>query len=151
MSDARTEYREAAVRGATPLRLVVILYEQVLEDLRRALAALESHDIEARTRAIDHALVVIGHLQATLNAEQGGEVARNLERFYRGIRKALLEAQCSQSSEILQEQIAAVTLVHDAWLQIEPGNNRQGMMAPALATAPEPAEGSERPRNRWNV
>ena len=39
-------YREAAVAGASPLRLVILLYEQGLEDLRRALAAQNRGDIE---------------------------------------------------------------------------------------------------------
>ena len=69
-------YRETAVRGASPIRLIILLYEQVIEDLRRALAALEQGDIEKRTREINHAILVIGHLQATLDKEQGGQVAR---------------------------------------------------------------------------
>src|SRR5689334_18427773 len=74
--DARSSYREAAVRGATPVQLVILLYEQGIEDLRRAIIALEKNDIEARTREINHALMVIGQLQASLDMERGGEVAR---------------------------------------------------------------------------
>ena len=33
--DARSSYREVAVRGASPVRLVICLYEQAIEDLRR--------------------------------------------------------------------------------------------------------------------
>ena len=39
--DIRQSYREAAVRGASPLQLVVRLYEQLVEDLRRIAAAME--------------------------------------------------------------------------------------------------------------
>jgi flagellar protein FliS len=126
--DARLSYQEAAVRGASPLRLVVLLYEQALVDLRHALEALERGDIETRTRAINHAILVIGHLQTSLDMGQGGEVARNLESFYGIVRNGLMEAQCRQSKPILQQQISLLTLVQEAWLEVErssgPNENR---------------------------
>ena len=62
--DARSSYREATARGASPVQLVILLYEQAIEDLRRAVLALEKGDIEARTCSLNHALMVIGQLQA---------------------------------------------------------------------------------------
>src|SRR5437763_9876723 len=98
-------YREAAVTGASPRRLVILLYEQAVEDLRRAMAAQNEGDIEGRTREINHALQVIGHLQATLDREQGGKVAEILERFYDMLRSGLMEAQRKQSAGLLERQI----------------------------------------------
>jgi flagellar secretion chaperone FliS len=117
--DARLSYRETAARGATPVKLVGLLFEQALDDLRLALAALEKGDIEARTRGINHAIVVIGQLQASLNLEQGGTVARNLERFYQLVRKGLMAAQFQQSARGLQEQITLLLMVREAWLEVE--------------------------------
>lgn len=117
--DARNHYREAAVRGASPVRLVICLYEQAIEDLRRSVLALERGDIEARTRAINHALMVIGQLQGSLDMERGGEVARNLERFYNQVRMGLVEAQQKQSARILEQQISQLVTVHEAWLEVE--------------------------------
>ena len=117
--DARTSYREAAVRGASPVRLVICLYEQAIEDLRRAVLALEKGDIEARTCAINHALVVIAQLQGSLDRERGGEVAGNLDRFYNIVRAGLAEAQVRQSAKILEKQISELVLVYEAWLEVE--------------------------------
>jgi flagellar secretion chaperone FliS len=117
--DARFSYREAAVRGASPVQLVICLYEQAIEDLRRAVIALERGDIENRTRLINHALKVIGQLQGTLDKERGGEVARNLELFYNTIRKGLMEAQLKQSARILEEQLNQLAIVHEAWLEVD--------------------------------
>ena len=61
--DARSSYREAAVRGASPVRLIICLYEQAIEDLRRAVVAMDKGAIEIRTREINHALLVIAQLQ----------------------------------------------------------------------------------------
>jgi flagellar secretion chaperone FliS len=136
--DARLAYRQATVGGASPVRLVILLYEQAIEDVRRALAALERGDIEARTRNINHALLVVGQLQSTLDKVQGGEVARNLERLYQQLRAGLLEAQRRQSEAVLQRQMTDLMLVHAAWCEVErtesgastPGSER-GSNSPA--------------------
>jgi len=112
-------YREAAVAGANPVRLVILLYEQAIEDLRRALAAQARKDIELRTRELNHAILVIGHLQATLDHEQGGKVAGNLVRFYDQIRAKLVEAQCQQSVAGIEQQISHLMQVRDAWCAVE--------------------------------
>jgi flagellar secretion chaperone FliS len=117
--DARSSYRESTVRGASPVRLVIVLYEQAIEDLRRAVIALDKGAIEVRTREINHALLVIAQLQGSLNMERGGEVARNLARFYGLVRAGLTEAQLKQSSILIERQIAQLTEVHEAWLEVE--------------------------------
>ncbi len=120
--DARLSYREAAVEGASPVRLVALLYEQAIEDLKRARAALDRCDIEARTRAINHAVVVIGYLQSSLDKEHGGRVAVNLERFYNQLRASLVEAQFTQSAAALELQISHLVEVHSAWCEVERAN-----------------------------
>lgn len=112
-------YREAAVAGANPVRLVVLLYEQAIEDLHRALAAQVRGNIEGRTRELNHALLVIGHLQATVDREQGGKVAQNLVRFYDQVRAKLVEAQCQQSAAAIEQQISHLMQVRDAWCMVE--------------------------------
>ena len=112
-------YREAAVAGANPVRLVILLYEQAIEDLRRALAAHNRGDVEGRTRELNHSLLVIGHLQATLDHNQGGKVAENLVRFYDQVRSKLVEAQCQQSAIGIEQQISHLMQVRDAWCAVE--------------------------------
>jgi flagellar protein FliS len=145
--NVRFSYREAAVRGASPVRLVICLYEQAIEDLRRAVAALGEKDIAARTHAINHALMVIGQLQGTLDMERGGEVARNLLHFYTTIRAGLIEAQFKQSATIVERQMDQLVLVHGAWLE--------AAGEPAAASQSEPAlpltAMLERPTADWNA
>jgi len=117
--NAILSYRETAVAGATPVRLVVLLYEQAIEDLRRAVAAQEKKDIESRTREINHAILVIGHLQATLDKERGGNVSDDLERFYQHVLAGLLDAQARQSAAGLEKQISHLMEIRDAWCEVE--------------------------------
>ena len=78
MTDPRNAYRESAARGASAVGHVVLLYGQIVDDLRNAIQAIEACNIEERTNAINHAMVVVSHLQNSLNFEVGGAVATSL-------------------------------------------------------------------------
>jgi flagellar secretion chaperone FliS len=149
--DAKSSYREAAVRGASPVRLVICLYEQAIEDLRRAVIAQEKGDIESRTSGINHALKVIAQLQGSLDMERGGEVAKNLQRFYNVVRTGLIQAQAQQSGRIVEQQISQLAIVHEAWLEVD-----RATMKPALQSE-SPTQAGPSPPSRqtliadWNA
>ena len=117
--DARTAYREAAVRGASAIGLVVLLYEQAIQDLQRALNAIKDKNVERRTLEINHALQVIGHLHGTLNMERGGEVAKRLAQFYELFQSSMRVAQARVSAEIIRKQIGYLLEIREAWVEVE--------------------------------
>ena len=149
--DARFSYRESAVRGASPVGLVICLYEQAIEDLRRAVLALEKRDVETRTRKINHALVVIGQLQGTLDMQRGGKVARDLNRFYDVIRAGLAQAQVKQSTKILQQQISDLAILYEAWLEVERAASAPAPQASQTPLAGPQVSPSERSLANWNA
>ena len=118
-------YRIQSAQNVSPVRLVVMLYEQLVSDLQAALSAHERGDIEARASHVDHALLVVGQLQGTLNMEQGGEVARNLDKFYDLLRFSLLATDFSSVPAVLRKQIANLLHLRDGWIQVD-GAERPG-------------------------
>ena len=119
----RIAYREAAVQGASPVQLVIRLYEQIIEDLRQAVQAVERNQIELRTNKINHAILVIGHLQSRLDFEAGGKPARDLNQFYDFLRQNLLHAQARASKQILSQLITDLLAVRSAWLEVDRAEN----------------------------
>jgi flagellar protein FliS len=117
--DARRIYQQNAVRGATSIELVVILYDAAIEDIRRALAAMQANDVELRATAVGHALLVLQQLQGTLDFEKGGQPARQFEQFYSLVRAKLLEAQIRDSPELMQQQVTFLSEVRDCWVEAE--------------------------------
>lgn len=119
MTNPRTAYRENDVRGATPVRLVVLLFEQMIQDLTQAAQAVEQNDIRLRTRQINHAILVIGHLQSRLDFDQGGKVAKDLEHFYNVLRQNLVQIQFFPSKVGIRQLITDLLTVREAWIEVE--------------------------------
>ena len=136
-------YRESAVRGASPLGLIVILYEEIVRSIRKALRAFESGDIEARGRELTHAVEVIGYLQSILDFEKGGDVARNLSNFYNVMRGKLLEIHISPTHEGLEMLAREFAKVGAAWQQAERASTQPSASLGANETPREIEIGSD--------
>jgi flagellar protein FliS len=112
-------YLQFSVQGATPLGLVVMLYDGVIAALHRAIAAIEAHDIEAKCAHLKRAQAIIAQLEGSLNFELGGEVAPTLKSFYEYSRAQVLKANLENSPETLRSLIEKFTTVREAWHQAD--------------------------------
>jgi len=167
-NDATFAYRRSAGHSATPVKRIVILYEQLIKDLSRAVAAMEKNDIQGRSHEVDHALVVLARLQGTLNEAEGGEVSRNLDHFYHLLRSSLLTAQIRHIPEMLNKQIRNLVLLREAWVEVdrvetertekdgaEGNGTRENLPLTAGAQRPQPgnapaATDEPRPSAQWS-
>jgi flagellar protein FliS len=147
--DAKRAYRDNAAQGATPIELVILLYDAAIEDLRRALAAMQASDIEGRSNLVGHALLVLQQLQGTLDFERGGAAASQFEQFYNLVRAKLLEAQMRASPDLMQQQLRAMVEVRDSWMAAK----RALQPRPGTATGDpmRPAAEQESRRIEWNA
>lgn len=148
-ADARFVYRLEAAQNSSPVQIVVLLYEQLIADLRGALAALEQQNTEQRTNDISHALEIVAHLQGRLDMERGGDVARNLDRFYDLLRRGIVDAQFQQSAEILQRQIKNLVSLREAWVEVARATSN-GDTTAATPSAPQPPA-TNQPAADWRA
>jgi flagellar secretion chaperone FliS len=119
MTDPVRVYRESAVRGASPVGLIVILYEEIIRSLRRAQRAIRSGQIQERTNALTHAINVIGHLRGVLNFEKGGRVAAQLAVFYDLMQAQILSTNIAPTEAAFETLIAAFTTVKETWQVVD--------------------------------
>ena len=112
-------YQQSAARGASPIGLVVALYDTLLRDFRRALAAQDSSQIETRVFELNHALTVIAHLRSVLDHQRGGEAAARLSRLYDVTHSMILEANVSCSRATLLKLLEMYSSLRQAWEQAE--------------------------------
>jgi flagellar secretion chaperone FliS len=136
-------YREAAVRSATPVGLIIILYEEISRSLNSSLIGLRENNAERRTHALSHVIEIVGHLQSVLDFDRGGEVAVKLWNFYNFVRARVLEANIKASEEIIVQLIDQFSELTKAWRQVDGAVGRRGAEGaanPVIGVAPgEPA------------
>lgn len=73
----------ARVSAARPAEMTALLLEASIDSLEQAISAIEAGDIQERYTASARAMKIVGFLHETLNYEDGGDVAINLDRVYR--------------------------------------------------------------------
>ena len=75
-------YRDAELATASPGQLVVMLFDKIILTLRRARLAVEARRIEERVELLLKASEMISELRLSLDFEQGGAIAQNLDALY---------------------------------------------------------------------
>jgi flagellar secretion chaperone FliS len=117
--DTAFAYQQSTASAASSVGQVVALYDRILRDLRGAIAAIETGQIENRVNSLNHALTIIGELQGVLDFQRGGEAARNLNSFYTVARAMVTEAGVTSSLELLQELVSMFARIRAAWAHVE--------------------------------
>ena len=119
MSTTEMSYKRSAIEGASSIGLMVVLFDTLAGDLRRAVAALNKSDIEARCKELNHATLVLGQLDSWVDLDKGGESARNLAGLYAYLRAKMMEAAVSQSAKPLEAPIEMILRVRTAWHKLD--------------------------------
>jgi flagellar secretion chaperone FliS len=113
------EYRRAAVGSASAVSLVVMLYDTLLGDMRRAIAALQESNVEKRTFELKHALLVVQQLEGSLDQGEGGMLVQSLTQYYGVLRDAIIRTQASASPELLNKHMALLLDLRQTWTEWE--------------------------------
>jgi len=119
MMTTELSYRQTSIAGASPIGLMIALFDTMAGDFRRAAAALRKNDIETRCKELNHAALVLGQLESWVDLKNGGESAEALSRFYAYLRAKMLEASISKSAAVLEKQIEMILHVRSAWQQLD--------------------------------
>src|SRR5262245_1052559 len=91
-------YAQTQIQSATPLQLVALLYDGAVQSATAARDAMESRDIPARRTAVNKLLAILAELQNSLDMDQGGAVAVELDRIYSYAVDRIAQAVARQDS-----------------------------------------------------
>ena len=149
MNPAR-RYRQLSAQGTSPLGIVMQAYDQIVSALAGAVRAIEARDIERKTNELNHALTLISHLQAGLDFEAGGEVARAVDRFYAVERGQIMEASARLSTEMLQQVMADFVSQREAWEQVERAKSAPRRVSNSFSSDPSVAN-TAKPSAHWSA
>ena len=119
-------YRQIGVQsavsgGASPHRLVSMLFEGALDAIAQARGALRDGRIEAKGRAIGRAARIVEEgLKASLNREAGGKLAADLDDLYAYVGLRLTQANLLNDDAALLECQRLIEPLQGAWGDIAP-------------------------------
>lgn len=117
---------ESDVRGADPHRLIVLLFDGAESALQKALIQLEANDFAGKSDSLIKATdIILSGLSASLNTEEGGDLANNLKALYDYMVSRLIHANIHKDPAAIREVQRLLGEISGAWREM--GENlRQG-------------------------
>ena len=117
--NAKSMYQTNQVLTASPKKLVTLLLEGSIKNLKLAKIYIEKKDYEQSNKALIKHQDIILELQRTLDFEAGGEVAQNLELMYDYLIEQAIRANVHKDVTIIDHSIEIVQGILESWIQIE--------------------------------
>ena len=136
-SNYQNAYKKASVNTLDQNKLIIMLYDGAIKNANFAVEYMKSGEIEKVHDSLIKTKNIVTELLATLNMENGGEIAKNLKSLYSYMFSLLIEANMDKKSKPVLTVIDLLKELRGAWVQIrekkkpeeKKGNaSNQGMM-----------------------
>lgn len=111
-------YSTQHILSASPARLVYMLYDRAIFWLNDAIAAIAVNEIERRWRACCKARDILDHFITTLNMEEGGEIAANLDKILTCCLYRLPDVDIKNDPKAAADVIRLLEPLRDSWRQL---------------------------------
>ena len=116
--NAVATYLAGNVTQADPAQIIVLLYEGAIYRIGQAVQEMEKQNTLASGIAIYRALAIIDELRKSLNLEEGGEIARNLDRLYLHMHEELVKGHLAKQAQPLERVRTLLTDLNSSWRQV---------------------------------
>jgi flagellar protein FliS len=125
-SNALSAYRETRIRTASQGQLIIMLYDEAVRQLDKALELMglnksgkkDPGRIEFIGKAITKTQDILTELMVSLDFEQGGDIARNLFALYTWFNRELLEAHIAQDLTRVTVVRNQINELREAWNEV---------------------------------
>lgn len=110
---------ESQTARATPVELVLVLTDGLLEELARARGHIVGKRYEQKALSLDKCTQIINGLASSLDYEQGGEVVANLGRLYDYCAARLYRAGVEMDPAAIDEVVGLLTTIRAGWQGVQ--------------------------------
>lgn len=115
---ANNVYKNNQVMTAPKKKLLIMLYDGAIKNLKLAEVALQDKEIEKVNIYLTKTQDIIAELMSTLNFEVGGDIAKNLYQLYDYMYVKLIRANVDKNVESIIEVKNFMEELRDTWIQI---------------------------------
>ncbi len=105
----------AQTAKASPLELVLILMNGLLDELARARAHIEHARFEAKANSLNRCVAMLNGLSSALDTDAGGEVVDQLAELYDYCARRVNEAGIRMDVALIDEATRLLGTVRDGW------------------------------------
>lgn len=116
--DATKTYQQANFYTATPIKLVMMCYDGAIGSLKLARESYLQKEYEAKAKALQKTFDILYELNASLDVQKGGDIAKNLRALYQYMIQALMDADLKQDIRVFDEVIKMLEELESAWKAI---------------------------------
>jgi len=109
---------EMEVYGASPVGLIVMLYEGAIRAINQAKILMQHNQYAEKGRLINKAVDIIEGLRVVLDHQNGKEISKNLEDLYAYSKYRLGIANMKNDPEILDEIAKLLGVILPAWQEL---------------------------------
>lgn len=113
------QYRKAAINSASPLQLVIMLYDGSMKFMLAAKVAMEAEDRFTQNEKLQRAQRIISELTSCLDMEAGGDIAQNLYSLYDFVYNRLVEANIQDRPDYIDQAMKVMSDLRESWVQVE--------------------------------
>lgn len=119
-SNSISAYKETSVRTASGGKMIIMLYDEALRQIERAIKAIDagSRKYDEINAAILKAQDIVTELMVSLDFEKGGDIAPALFGLYRYFNDQLMEGNLKKDVEPLRSVQDMMSNLRGAWVQI---------------------------------
>lgn len=113
---------ESAVNSASPVQLILLLYDGAISALATAKGHMQEMRFAEKGRLISKATGIIEGLRAVLDFQRGGDIAKSLNDLYEYMKHRLSVANLKNDPEGVAEVMRLLNELRGAWVILEDGD-----------------------------
>jgi len=113
---------DAQTARASPVELVLLLTDGLLDELARARAHIVSQRYEHKAQSIDKCVAILNGMSSSLDFDNGGEVVQNLARLYEFCVVHLQGAGIKMDPQMVDEVVQIMTTIRQGWQGVQARN-----------------------------
>ncbi|MCV6612682.1 MAG: flagellar export chaperone FliS [Amphritea sp.] len=116
------QYNDVGIRaeilGATPHRLIQMLFEGALQRIYQAKGAIERDQMDLKAAKINEAMAIVEELDSSLEEEESPEFVENMSGLYGYMSQQMMDANIQNDPAKLDEVAGIMTELKAAWDEI---------------------------------
>ncbi|KRL42108.1 flagellar export chaperone FliS [Liquorilactobacillus nagelii] len=117
--EVNNSYLKNQVMGASPIKLVVMLYEGAIRSMKMAKVAIDKQNVVQAHTQLVKAQNIIAELKNSVNTDVDVTISQNLINLYDFCNEQLLQANLNKDNSLIDNAINTMSELLDSWKQLE--------------------------------